>query len=242
MQINYRFRHDDPIIVGHLRQPEIHDVTTWQVSDEYTLEFHPGHPTGYPIYIRPDNCGAKSNLPKIDTKKQVCDRLRHHQPDREQREARNAEQRCERRPARRHPRRVGHAAEAGHAHLGRRARRRGQIGARAMGRERRRRHGSARRGGQHRHAAQDTRRLLTRSVLSPRFVAEIWNVCPEAKRGEFRLGTLVVRARIGGRASSDRLAHPACRIAAARLSSVASVLASSSEAMEKTTRSMPASR
>jgi hypothetical protein len=68
MQINYRFRRDDPIIVGHLRQPEIHDVTTWQASDEYTLEFHPGHPTGYPIYIRPNNCGAKSNLPKIDTR------------------------------------------------------------------------------------------------------------------------------------------------------------------------------
>jgi hypothetical protein len=43
-------------------------VTTWQTSDEFMFEFHPGHTTGYPIYIRPAGNTDSSNVPKIDTK------------------------------------------------------------------------------------------------------------------------------------------------------------------------------
>jgi len=67
MRINYEFKADDPMVIGHLRAPEIADVQTWQVNTEYTFEFHLGHGTGYPIYIRPNGCGDTSNIPKIDT-------------------------------------------------------------------------------------------------------------------------------------------------------------------------------
>lgn len=68
MRINYEFKAGDPMIIGHLRAPEIADINTWQVNTEYTLEFHQGHATGYPIYIRPNGCGDTSNIPKIDTR------------------------------------------------------------------------------------------------------------------------------------------------------------------------------
>lgn len=74
MRINYEFKAGDPMIVGHLHQPEILDIRTWQQSSEYTLEFHQGHATGYPIYIRPAGNSDNSNIPKIDTKnKFACD-------------------------------------------------------------------------------------------------------------------------------------------------------------------------
>ncbi len=68
MQINFKFQQNDPIIQAHLTGTEIGEVETWQESDGYDFEWHPGHPTGYPLYIRPYGCTVGQNLPKFDTK------------------------------------------------------------------------------------------------------------------------------------------------------------------------------
>jgi len=68
MRINYTFTEDDEVVIGNLKETERNGINTWQTSDDYTFEFHLGHGTGYPIYIRPEGNTDTSNLPKFDTK------------------------------------------------------------------------------------------------------------------------------------------------------------------------------
>jgi hypothetical protein len=63
----FRFEADDEIIVAYLPANTRANVTHWQTSDEYNFEFHSGHLTGNPIYIRPDGNRDGSNVPKFDT-------------------------------------------------------------------------------------------------------------------------------------------------------------------------------
>lgn len=67
MQINFTFDRNDPIVRAHLTATEIGTVTHWQQNTEYMFEWHPGHGTGYPLYVRPRQNTTKSNLPKFDT-------------------------------------------------------------------------------------------------------------------------------------------------------------------------------
>ena len=46
---------------------ERREVAVWQKVDTYTFEFHEGHGTGNPIYIRPNGNEDTKNLPKFDT-------------------------------------------------------------------------------------------------------------------------------------------------------------------------------
>lgn len=64
----FRFDSTDPLITARLNATEIANVTSWQGSYDYNFEFHNGHPTGYPIYVRPVGNRDTSNLPKFDTK------------------------------------------------------------------------------------------------------------------------------------------------------------------------------
>jgi hypothetical protein len=67
MPENFKFQDDDTTVRTYLNTAERAKVGTWQSSSDFTFEFHEGHGTGYPIYIRPDGNTDKSNLPKFDT-------------------------------------------------------------------------------------------------------------------------------------------------------------------------------
>src|SRR6266481_9312768 len=70
MQINFCFQPNDKTVQDYLAVGEVSAVV-WQTSEEYTFEFHFGHETGNPVYIRPKRNEDQSNLPKIDTKNKV---------------------------------------------------------------------------------------------------------------------------------------------------------------------------
>jgi len=63
----FRFSSTDTLIAARLSITEIAAVTVWQSSYDYDFEFHNGHPTGYPIYVRPSGNTDTSNIPKFDT-------------------------------------------------------------------------------------------------------------------------------------------------------------------------------
>ena len=67
---NFKFAANDPVVIANLSTAEIADVDNWQTSTQYLMEFHEGHETGYPIYIRPVKGLKKteSNIPKANTK------------------------------------------------------------------------------------------------------------------------------------------------------------------------------
>ena len=67
MYLRFQFKEDDALIRTKLNPTEIGAVKIWQVSDKYEFEFHTGHDTGFPLYIRPANNKDRSNLPKFDT-------------------------------------------------------------------------------------------------------------------------------------------------------------------------------
>src|SRR5512138_2841385 len=67
MAVLFRFENDDPIVKGYLSSVRLHAVTTWQTTEEFSFEFHSGHLTGFPIYIRPATNRDSSNVPKMDT-------------------------------------------------------------------------------------------------------------------------------------------------------------------------------
>lgn len=67
MAVLFKFKADDPIIQGYLPSNVRNAITIWQSSDEYDFEFHSGHLTGNPIYIRPAGNRDTSNVPKFDT-------------------------------------------------------------------------------------------------------------------------------------------------------------------------------
>lgn len=68
MAMNFCFQQTDTIVLDYLKGGEISAVTQWQQNTEYTFEFHFGHDTGNPVYVRPNHNTDTSNLPKIDTK------------------------------------------------------------------------------------------------------------------------------------------------------------------------------
>lgn len=68
MPDNFTFTAGDNIVTTYLTANEIQQIQTQQASNDYTFEFHPGHGTGYPIYIRPNGNTDNSNIPKIDTR------------------------------------------------------------------------------------------------------------------------------------------------------------------------------
>lgn len=72
MPDTFTFKKTNPMVVRYLTQPEIATITTEQASDAYVFEFHEGHDTGNPIYVRPDGNKDKSNLPKFDTKNKTA--------------------------------------------------------------------------------------------------------------------------------------------------------------------------
>lgn len=72
MPDNFTFTAGDAIVTRYLTGTEIGQIVTQQVSTEYTFEFHGGHTTGYPIYIRPNGNTDGSNIPKIDTRNKAA--------------------------------------------------------------------------------------------------------------------------------------------------------------------------
>ena len=67
-QDNWRWLPNDEIIRTYLSAGEIAGVTRWQINRDYMFEFHDGHTTGRPIYIRPNDNTDDANLPKFDTR------------------------------------------------------------------------------------------------------------------------------------------------------------------------------
>lgn len=67
MAVLFSFESDDPIVTGYLSQARLNAVTTWQTEEDFRFEFHTGHLTGFPIYIRPATNRDGSNIPKMDT-------------------------------------------------------------------------------------------------------------------------------------------------------------------------------
>lgn len=68
MPDNFTYTANDNIVRTFLSSNDRDQITTEQVSNAYTFEFHGGHTTGYPIYIRADGDNSTSNLPKFDTR------------------------------------------------------------------------------------------------------------------------------------------------------------------------------
>ncbi len=68
--IPFTWNNNNQVVMNHLNRIE-RQAMNEQKSSEYEFEFHDGHDTGYPIYIRPTHTEAQkwnSNIPKIDTK------------------------------------------------------------------------------------------------------------------------------------------------------------------------------
>jgi hypothetical protein len=68
----FSFKATDPIVTKYLNATERAAVALCQTSTEYEFEFHTGHDTGNPIYVRPDGNTDKKNLPKFDTKNKTA--------------------------------------------------------------------------------------------------------------------------------------------------------------------------
>jgi len=72
--IQWKFEANDAVVQARLSSGERGDVTRWQQDDGYVLEFHTGHDTGYPIYVRLAGEKGGSSAPKFDTRnKSVSD-------------------------------------------------------------------------------------------------------------------------------------------------------------------------
>ena len=67
MPVLFRFDENDSVLQGYLSSVRLTAVTTWQTSHEFSFEFHSGHTTGHPIYVRPATNRDSSNVPKMDT-------------------------------------------------------------------------------------------------------------------------------------------------------------------------------
>lgn len=67
-QLNWTFTAPDRTVKKYLPAEDVKKVTTWQTDADYTFEFHDGHTTGYPIYVRMDGSTVSKNLTKFDTK------------------------------------------------------------------------------------------------------------------------------------------------------------------------------
>ena len=65
----WKFTATDPVVMRYMNTQERNAVTAWQAATlPIRFEFHPGHATGEPIYIRVDGATDNSNVPKVDTK------------------------------------------------------------------------------------------------------------------------------------------------------------------------------
>lgn len=63
----FEFKANDQLVTTYTTPQERQLVTRWQTTTGWKFEFHGGHTTGYPVYVRPDGNTDKSNLPKMDT-------------------------------------------------------------------------------------------------------------------------------------------------------------------------------
>jgi hypothetical protein len=66
----FKFKANDTLVMKYLNSTERGQVQRWQMYDNYNYEFHTGHTTGDPIYVRPTTPTAKrwnDNVPKFDT-------------------------------------------------------------------------------------------------------------------------------------------------------------------------------
>ena len=60
----FKVRPTDPLVLRFQLQGQI---VLQQVSDNFSFEFHGGHETGNPVYVRVEGNKDKSNVPKFDT-------------------------------------------------------------------------------------------------------------------------------------------------------------------------------
>lgn len=69
MPVNFNWVASDATLANELSSQDRLSIKVQQkrVAD-WTFEFHEGHITGNPVYIRPAGCKVKSNLTKMDTK------------------------------------------------------------------------------------------------------------------------------------------------------------------------------
>jgi len=65
----WKFTANDAVVQRYLNTAERNAVTAWQNANlPIRFEFHPGHTTGEPLYIRVDGNADNANVPKVDTK------------------------------------------------------------------------------------------------------------------------------------------------------------------------------
>lgn len=67
----------DPVVQRYLTLAERGRINPAQLGDAWNFEFHGGHETGTPFYIRPRDCTVKSNLSKFDTHTRELVRLEY---------------------------------------------------------------------------------------------------------------------------------------------------------------------
>jgi hypothetical protein len=64
----FKFTKTDKTVRAYLSATEIGQVRKWQdYEDDWSFEFHNGHTTGRPLYVRAKSDYSSENLPKIDT-------------------------------------------------------------------------------------------------------------------------------------------------------------------------------
>lgn len=68
MPENFSYTKNDDVVRTWLSSDDRNQIGTEQALNTYTFEFHGGHTTGFPIYIRADGDTSTSNLPKFDTR------------------------------------------------------------------------------------------------------------------------------------------------------------------------------
>ena len=67
--LQWKFTANDPVVRRYMNATERAAVTGWQNDAlPISFEFHPGHATGEPLYIRVDGNDDNANVPKVDTK------------------------------------------------------------------------------------------------------------------------------------------------------------------------------
>jgi len=68
MTVNFNFLNADPTVQLYLDATERGQVTYWQKeTGDWTFEFHQGHTTAYPLYVRSATDYSNENLPKMVT-------------------------------------------------------------------------------------------------------------------------------------------------------------------------------
>jgi hypothetical protein len=63
----FKLNANDTLVKKYLTQAERGQIQFAHTSDAWSFEFHGGHETGTPFYIRPKDCNVNSNLTKFDT-------------------------------------------------------------------------------------------------------------------------------------------------------------------------------